>query len=40
MSLPRRWAESCAAAVYMMTAGFGLVVAGVWYTVDTRRVPV
>ncbi len=34
MSQPRKWAESYAAAVYMMIAGLGLAGAGVWFTAD------
>ena len=34
MSLPRKWAETYIAAVYMMIAGMGLVGAGVWFTAD------
>ena len=34
MSPPRKWAESRAAAVYMIIAGLGLVGAGVWFIAD------
>ena len=34
MSLPRKWAESYIAAVYMMIAGLGFVGAGVWFAAD------
>ena len=35
MSPPRKWAESRAAAVYMVIAGLGLVGAGVWFIADS-----